>query len=113
MVSDQRDCRDRFFRWECRTDCLPLVRPGILTVAAGSIDGEASKLVLAIVGVSDLDEIEQEIDRLLRTQGARAAAGDGIDRHLKALNVAAHRLQSQIHDRRIGRASQQGTGLSA
>ncbi|WP_347952061.1 TAXI family TRAP transporter solute-binding subunit [Bradyrhizobium sp. CER78] len=53
---------------------------------------------------SDLDEIECEIDRLLRTQRSRAIAGD---RTVTAVNIAAHRLENLIHDRRVHLAAQQ------
>lgn len=57
--------------------------------------------------VSELDEIEHEIDRVLRTQRNRAVADDHAERDVTAVNVAAHRLENLIHDRRIHLASQQ------
>jgi TRAP-type uncharacterized transport system substrate-binding protein len=56
---------------------------------------------------SDLEQIEREIDRLLRSERNRSAAGDSAERDATAVNVAAHRLENLIHDRRIALASQQ------
>jgi hypothetical protein len=50
---------------------------------------------------AELTGIEREIDSLLQAQRARATAGDENALEATALNVAAHRLQSLIHDRRI------------
>ena len=49
---------------------------------------------------SDLSEMEREIDRLLQDQRAKATAGYENALDITTLNVAAHRLQSLIHDRR-------------
>ena len=49
---------------------------------------------------SDLSEIENEIDEVLRAQRARAAADDENALNAATLNVAAHRLENLIHDRR-------------
>jgi TRAP-type uncharacterized transport system substrate-binding protein len=51
-------------------------------------------------GEPDLSEIEREIDRVLQAQRAKATAGDENSLDVATLNVAAHRLQSLIHDRR-------------
>jgi TRAP-type uncharacterized transport system substrate-binding protein len=56
---------------------------------------------------AELDEIEKEIDRVLQTQRAMQAAGEEQAREVVALNVAAHRLENLIHDRRLALASQQ------
>ncbi|UFW75863.1 MULTISPECIES: TAXI family TRAP transporter solute-binding subunit [Bradyrhizobium] len=50
---------------------------------------------------AELSDIEVEIDRVLQGQLAKAAAGDENALDVSTLNVAAHRLQSLIHDRRI------------
>ena len=50
---------------------------------------------------AELSDIEAEIDRVLQSQRAKAAAGDENALDVTTLNVAAHRLQSLIHDRRI------------
>lgn len=57
---------------------------------------------------AELDEIEHEIDRVLQAQRQRAAAGDEESRDVTALNVAAHRLENLIHDRRLALAAQRG-----
>jgi TRAP-type uncharacterized transport system substrate-binding protein len=49
---------------------------------------------------SDLSEIEREIDRVLQMQREKAGAGDENALDATTLNVAAHRLQSLVHDRR-------------
>jgi TRAP-type uncharacterized transport system substrate-binding protein len=56
---------------------------------------------------ADLDEIESEIDRVLQAQRVKAAAGEDETRDVTALNVAAHRLENLIHDRRLVLATQQ------
>lgn len=57
--------------------------------------------------ISELDGIEREIDRVLQAQRLRAIAGDATAREVTALNVAAHRLENLIHDRRLALAPQQ------
>jgi NMT1-like family len=49
---------------------------------------------------AELLEIEDEIDDILKTQRARSAGGDESAVDDATLNVAAHRLESLIHDRR-------------
>jgi TRAP-type uncharacterized transport system substrate-binding protein len=49
---------------------------------------------------AELSDIEEEIDEILRTQRARSAGGDENAVDDATLNVAAHRLESLIHDRR-------------
>jgi TRAP transporter TAXI family solute receptor len=49
---------------------------------------------------SDLAEIENQIDEVLRAQRARAATDDENALDAATLNVAAHRLENLIHDRR-------------
>src|SRR3984957_5738093 len=49
---------------------------------------------------AELSDIEEEIDNILRTQRARSAGGDETAVDDATLNVAAHRLESLIHDRR-------------
>jgi TRAP-type uncharacterized transport system substrate-binding protein len=48
----------------------------------------------------ELGTIEDEIDDILKGQGAKAAAGDETAVDAVTLNVAAHRLEGLIHDRR-------------
>jgi TRAP-type uncharacterized transport system substrate-binding protein len=56
---------------------------------------------------TELDEIEREIDRVLQGQRLKQAGGKEDARDVIALNVAAHRLENLIHDRRLLPASQQ------
>jgi TRAP-type uncharacterized transport system substrate-binding protein len=49
---------------------------------------------------AELSEIEEEIDEILKAQRAKSAAGDESAVDDATLNVAAHRLESLIHDRR-------------
>jgi TRAP-type uncharacterized transport system substrate-binding protein len=49
---------------------------------------------------AELSDIEEEIDEILRAQRARAAGGDEDAVDDVTLNVAAHRLESLVHDRR-------------
>lgn len=56
---------------------------------------------------AELDEIEKEIDRVLLAQRKREVLGEEEAREVVALNVAAHRLENLIHDRRLVLASQQ------
>jgi TRAP-type uncharacterized transport system substrate-binding protein len=57
---------------------------------------------------ADLSEIEREIDRVLQAQRVKATAGDENALDVTTLNVAAHRLQSLIRDRRTLLAMQPG-----
>jgi hypothetical protein len=58
---------------------------------------------------ADLDEIEKEIDLVLQSQRVKQANGEEEPRDAIALNVAAHRLENLIHDRRLALAPQQGS----
>jgi hypothetical protein len=49
---------------------------------------------------AELSDIEEEIDGILKAQRARSAGGDEDAVDDATLNVAAHRLESLIHDRR-------------
>jgi hypothetical protein len=49
---------------------------------------------------AELSDIEEEIDSVLKAQRAKAARGDESAVDDATLNVAAHRLESLIHDRR-------------
>src|ERR1700756_1602553 len=50
---------------------------------------------------TELSDIEEEIESILATQRARSASGDENAVDDATLNVAAHRLEGLIHDRRI------------
>jgi hypothetical protein len=49
---------------------------------------------------TELSDIEEEIDSILAAQRARSASGDENAVDDATLNVAAHRLESLVHDRR-------------
>jgi len=49
---------------------------------------------------AELVEIEEEIDNLLKAERAKSASGDENAVDVVTLNVAAHRLENLIHDRR-------------
>jgi TRAP-type uncharacterized transport system substrate-binding protein len=56
--------------------------------------------IRAVSTEAELSDIEEEIDAILKGQRARSAAGDESAVDDATLNVAAHRLESLIHDRR-------------
>jgi hypothetical protein len=49
---------------------------------------------------AELSDIEDEIDNILKAQRARAASGDENAVDTSTLNIAAHRLENLVHDRR-------------
>src|SRR6267154_2471867 len=49
---------------------------------------------------AELLDIEEEIDNILKAQRAKSASGDESAVDEATLNVAAHRLESLVHDRR-------------
>jgi TRAP-type uncharacterized transport system substrate-binding protein len=49
---------------------------------------------------AELSDIEEEIDNILRAERAKSTGGDENAVDAVTLNVAAHRLESLIHDRR-------------
>jgi TRAP-type uncharacterized transport system substrate-binding protein len=50
---------------------------------------------------AELSDIEEEIDDILKAQRARSAGGDENAVDDATMNVAAHRLENLIHDRRM------------
>src|ERR1700731_734883 len=62
---------------------------------------------------AELSDIEEEIDGILRAQRARSASGDETAVDDATLNVAAHRLESLIHDRRSMLANRPAVGSAA
>ena len=62
---------------------------------------------------AELSDIEREIDKVLQAQRARSAAGEENALDVTTLNVAAHRLQSLIHDRRTRIAARPGGKFQA
>jgi peptidoglycan hydrolase CwlO-like protein len=61
---------------------------------------------------AELESIEDEIDDILKAQRAKAEAGDETALDAATLNVAAHRLENLIHDRRQILASGATVALS-
>jgi TRAP-type uncharacterized transport system substrate-binding protein len=62
---------------------------------------------------AELLDIEEEIDGILKAQRARSAAGDESAVDDATLNVAAHRLESLIHDRRAMLATRPAVASAA
>ena len=62
---------------------------------------------------AELSDIEEEIDGILKSQRARSAKGDVRAVDDATMNVAAHRLESLIHDRRTMLAKRPGIGSVA
>ena len=62
---------------------------------------------------TELSDIVEEIDGILKAQRARSAKGDERAVDDATMNVAAHRLESLIHDRRTMLAKRPGIGSVA
>src|SRR6478735_6602412 len=59
-----------------------------------------SRRIRRVDAEPELSDIEEEIDRILKVELAKSAAGDESAVDDATLNVVAHRLESLIHDRR-------------
>jgi len=59
-----------------------------------------ARRVRKVESEAELSDIEDEIDNILGAQRARAASGDETAVDTTTLNIAAHRLEGLIHDRR-------------
>jgi hypothetical protein len=105
---------DEYGNWIYLT---PMVLGGIATVLAaawkflgignpaiseGPLDSlyALSRRIRSVGTEAELSDIEEEIDNILKTQRAKSASGDESAVDDATLNVAAHRLESLIHDRR-------------
>jgi TRAP-type uncharacterized transport system substrate-binding protein len=104
---------DEYGNWFYLT---PMILGGIATVLAGAwkfLGIEESESVAPLDTLyslarrirqtdtqAELAVIEDEIDAILKAQRAKAAAGDESAVDATTLNVAAHRLENLIHDRR-------------
>src|SRR5450631_3246301 len=113
----QQSFMDEYGNWIYLT---PMILGGIATVLAaawkflgvGQSEGEAPLDALYALArrirkadtQAELAVIENEIDNILKAQSARAAAGDENAVDATTLNVAAHRLENLIHDRRAALA---------
>lgn len=58
----------------------------------------------------ELSDIEDQIDEILAAQRARAISGDEDAMDVTTLNVAAHRLENLVHDRRAILATRPANG---
>jgi TRAP-type uncharacterized transport system substrate-binding protein len=105
-------------KWGNAIFLAPMIFAGLVSVAAAAWKflraddlGKGEKALDALYALghrirtteteSDLLEIEREIDQILENQSAKAKSGDENALDVTTLNVAAHRLQTLIHDRRI------------
>jgi len=111
--STQQSFMDEYGNWIYLT---PMILGGIATVLAGAwkflgIEQSESEAPLDSLYAlarrirkadtqAELVAIEDEIDNILKTQRAKAAAGDENAVDATTLNVVAHRLEGLIHDRR-------------
>ena len=112
-------------RWGNAIFLAPMIFGGLVSVAAAAWkflrEGEPGKSEQALdllyalghrirsaEGETELSEIERDIDKVLQMQRVKAAAGDENALDVTTLNVAAHRLQSLVHDRRTLLAGARG-----
>jgi TRAP-type uncharacterized transport system substrate-binding protein len=111
--STQQSFMDEYGNWIYLT---PMVLGGVATVLAtawkflgvGNPKGEGpldslyalARRIRNVSADADLLDIEEEIDNILKAEHAKSAAGDESAVDDATLNVAAHRLESLIHDRR-------------
>jgi TRAP-type uncharacterized transport system substrate-binding protein len=109
----QQSFMDEYGNWIYLT---PMIFGGIVTVFAAAWkflgigpfanDGPLDALYALVRRIRKADTeaalqtIEDEIDDILKAQRAKAAAGDESAVDAATLNVAAHRLENLIHDRR-------------
>jgi TRAP-type uncharacterized transport system substrate-binding protein len=109
----QQSFMDEYGNWIYLT---PMILGGIATVFAaawkflgiGPSESEApldslyalSRRIRRAGTLDELNAIEDEIDDILKAQRARSAAGDETAVDATTLNIAAHRLENLIHDRR-------------
>ena len=112
-------------KWGNAIFLAPMIFGGLVSVMAAAWkflrDGEPRKSEQALdslyalgrrirsaEGEPELSEIEREIDKVLQMQRVKAAAGDENALDVTTLNVAAHRLQNLVHDRRTLLAARPG-----
>jgi hypothetical protein len=114
---NQQSFMDEYGNWIYLT---PMILGGVATVLAGAwkflgvgqSESEApldslytlARRIRKAGSGAELDSIEEEIDNTLRAQRAKAATGDETAVDAATLNVAAHRLENLIHDRRVALA---------
>jgi TRAP-type uncharacterized transport system substrate-binding protein len=122
----QQSFMDEYGNWIYLT---PMILGGLATVLAAAwkflgiapsrnetpldtLYGLARRIRKAASG-AELGSIEDEIDDVLKAQRAKAAAGDEDAVDATTLNIAAHRLENLIHDRRQMLANGQAVVSSA
>jgi TRAP-type uncharacterized transport system substrate-binding protein len=109
----QQSFMDEYGNWIYIT---PMVLGGAATVLAaawkflgiGSSKSEGpldslyalARRIRKVDAEAELSDIEEEIDNILKAERAKSASGDESAVDAVTLNVAAHRLESLIHDRR-------------
>jgi TRAP transporter TAXI family solute receptor len=122
----QQSFMDEYGNWIYLT---PMILGGAATVLAAAwkflglgsqkSDGPLDSLyalgrrIRKAVTEAELSDIEEEIDGILKAQRAKTAAGDESAVDDATLNVAAHRLESLIHDRRTMLAKNPGVASAA
>jgi TRAP-type uncharacterized transport system substrate-binding protein len=123
----QQSFMDEYGNWIYLT---PMVLGGIATVLAaawkflgignpaireGPLDSlyALSRRIRSVGTEAELSDIEEEIDDILKEQRTRSASGDESAVDDATLNVAAHRLESLIHDRRTMLAKRPATASAA
>jgi hypothetical protein len=123
---NQQSFMDEYGNWIYLT---PMILGGIATVLAaawkflgiGRSESEApldalyalARQIRKADSQAELSTIENEIDDILKAQRARAAAGDENALDATTLNIAAHRLENLIHDRRAMLAENPGIAPTA
>jgi TRAP-type uncharacterized transport system substrate-binding protein len=82
---------------------------------AGPLDAlyALSRRIRNVDTEAELSAIEDEIDNVLKAERAKSASGDENAVDAVTLNVAAHRLENLIHDRRATLATRQGVASAA
>ena len=116
----QQSFMDQYGNW---IYLAPMILGGVATVLAGAwkflgigpSESEApldslyalARRIRKADTLAELAAIEEEIDGILKAQRIKAAAGDESAVDATTLNVAAHRLENLIHDRRAMLAEQQ------
>ena len=112
-------------KWGNAIFLAPMIFGGLVSVAAAAWKflraadlGNGEKALDALYAVghrirsteteTDLSEIEREIDNILQNQCAKTKLGGENALDVTTLNVAAHRLQSLIQNRRVLLAAQRG-----
>jgi TRAP-type uncharacterized transport system substrate-binding protein len=108
----QQSFMDEYGNWIYLT---PMILGGLATVLAaawkflgiappanaGPLDSlyALARRIRTADSLAELETIEDEIDDILKAEGAKASNGDETAVDATTLNVAAHRLENLIHDR--------------